>query len=366
MRLRALIKEVFAEPELLKSASSGEVVAVLEEIAETNPYYARTFLGEYVDWIEADPEEEGDESREETFDGRRTESDEALAELGELSLRDRDGEEKHSTSLGEGNDDLTKTDQKEANSTTSSSTKNTLETDPYELLCSLLSAKPLTPTTPDLLQYPIDNSTWVSIQETPRVISGQGTTGARTWNAALLLALLLNTESRFEGAFEGSTILELGAGTGLVSAALAKKWSRHNPRKIIITDGDAGVVEKLPLTVELNGVESHNIECVQYLWGETQLDEKVDIVLGADIVYDPSVLGILLDTLAAFFTAGTQYAIISRSDRNPETTRQWEEQCDERFEREVIRVEDPVKSTLPCWFHSGANDITVEIIRARR
>lgn len=365
MRLRALIKEVFAEPELLISASSGEVVAVLEEIAETNPYYARTFLGEYVDWLEANPEEEGDESGEE---GLKESDDTArgdLSEFGELSLRNGDVDEKDGT-VSLGDDDLTETDQKHTNSTTSSPTKNVLETDPYELLCSLLSAKPLTPTTPDLLQYPIDNSTWVSIQETPRVISGQGTTGARTWNAALLLAFLLNTESRFEGAFEGSTFLELGAGTGLVSAALAKKWSQNNPKKIIITDGDAGVVEKLPLTVELNGVESHDIQCVQYLWGETQLDEKVDIVLGADIVYDPSVLGILLDTLAGFFTAGAQYAIISRSDRNPETTRQWEEQCDERFEREVIRVEDPVKSTLPCWFHSGANDITVEIIRARR
>lgn len=364
LRLRALIKEVFAEPELLKTAPSGEVVAILEEIAETNPYYARTFLGEYVDWLEANPEdEEGDESEENRSEEKRNKSDEAVAALGELTLKNADGDEKDGT---ESPEDLTKTHQKHTNSITPSSTKHILKTDPYELLCSLLSAKPLTPTTPDLLQYPIDSSTWVSIQETPRVISGQGTTGARTWNAALLLALLLNTESRFEGAFKGSTILELGAGTGLVSAALAKKWSQHNPKKIIITDGDAGVVEKLPLTVELNGVGSHNIECVQYLWGETQLDEKVDVVLGADIVYDPSVLGILLDTLAGFFDAGAQYAIISRSDRNPETTRQWEEKCDERFEREVTRVEDPVKSTLPCWFHSGANDITVEIIRARR
>lgn len=367
LRLRALIKEVFAELELLKSASSGEVVAVLEEIAKTNPYYARTFLGEYVDWLEANPEEEVDESQEEGSKEKDDTVEETVSELGGLTIGNRDSDEKDGTTiLEEDNDDLTKTDLKQTASTTSSPTKNTLETDPYELLCSLLSAKPLTPTTPDLLQYPIDDSTWVSIQETPRVISGQGTTGARTWNAALLLALLLNTESRFEGAFEDSTILELGAGTGLVSAALAKKWSQHNPRKIIITDGDAGVVEKLPLTVELNGVESHDIECVQYLWGETQLDEKVDVVLGADIVYDPSVLGILLDTLAGFFDAGAQYAIISRSDRNPETTRQWEKQCNERFEREVIRVEDPVKSTLPCWFHSGANDITVEIIRARR
>lgn len=368
LRLRALIKEVFAEPALLKTAPSGEVVAILEEIAETNPYYARTFLGEYVDWLEANPEdEEGDESEEDRSGEKRNKSDEAVAALGELTLTNADGDEKDGTGSPEDLEDgLTKTDQKHTNSITLTSTKHILKTDPYELLCSLLSAKPLTPTTPDLLQYPIDSSTWVSIRETPRVISGQGTTGARTWNAALLLALLLNTESRFEDSFKGSTVLELGAGTGLVSAALAKKWSKHSPKKIMISDGDAGVVEKLPLTVELNGVEPHDIECVQYLWGETQLDEKVDIVLGADIVYDPSVLGILLDTLGGLFHAGAQYAIISRSDRNPETTRQWEQQCDDRFEREVIRVEDPVTSKLPCWFHSGANNITVEIIRARR
>lgn len=401
LRLRALIKEVFSNQEILKTASSGETVHVLEEIAKTNPYYVRAFLAEYVDFLETqlEYEETEDQADEESEEKRRLDRSEASvsASMKDLSLAEDRATEKlgsgHGSTLPKPTQSLdtngdVKTSaetsgvgslSKAANSELTSQEhlhsekanqeapphEETSETDPYELLCAHISAKPLAPTTPDLLQYPIDYSNWVSIWETPRVVSGQGTTGARTWNAALLLGFVINTDSRFKGEFDNLTVLELGAGTGLVASALAKRQQQHNLQKIIITDGDAGVVEKLRPTLELNNVDLQNIECVQLLWGETPIPSNVDVVLGADIIYDPSVLAVLLDTLGDFFASGTRYAIISRSDRNPDTTAQWEKQCDERFSREVIRVENPQTSSLPCWFHSGANDITIEIIRAR-
>ncbi|KAF3989858.1 hypothetical protein FT663_03429 [Candidozyma haemuli var. vulneris] len=417
LRSRALIKEIFADSELLKTASQSQVMAVVDEIAERNPYYTRTFLSEYVDWLERETEGEDEEGGGEDTDGavsgdvdgavdlvaeglegpgksieeekKREESEEKKEESKERSPGGEDEEEEdlsteeYGTVAGidpeedpvvaaksSGNQPETGGHGSESRDRASSNLQSALptsDTDPYELLCSLLSSRPLPPTAPDLLQYPIDESSnWVSIRETPRVISGQGTTGARTWNAALLLAFVLNTDGRFKGEFDGSTVLELGAGTGLVGAALAKKWQQHNLKKIIITDGDEGVVEKLPLTLETNDIEKHNIECAQFLWGKTVPPENVDIVLGADIIYDPSVLDVLLDTLGDFFAQGARYAVIARSDRNPETTKDWERKSDERFDREVIRVEDPTVSTLPCWFHSGANDITVEIVRKKR
>lgn len=400
LRLRALIKEIFSNQEILKTATPGETVYVLEEIAKTNPYYVRAFLAEYVDFMETQP---GDEETEEQVDDgseeeRRLDRSEASvsASMENLSLaEDRDTEKLdngHGSTLhkpaqsldidedlktpagtsGVGfvsvaaNSELTSQGHLHSENPKKEAPphKETSKTDPYELLCAHISAKPLPPTTPDLLQYPIDYTNWVSIWETPRVISGQGTTGARTWNAALLLGFVINTDSRFKGELDNLTVLELGAGTGLVATALAKK-QQHNLQKIIITDGDSGVVEKLRPTLELNNVDEQSIECVQLLWGETSIPSNVDVVLGADIIYDPSVLAVLLDTLGDFFASGTRYAIISRSDRNPDTTAQWEKQCDERFSREVIRVENPQTSGLPCWFHSGANDITIETIRAR-
>lgn len=402
LRLRALIKEIFSNQEILKTASLGETVYVLEEIAKTNPYYVRAFLAEYVDFLETQPEEDESEEQESDYVEEKNLSAGSEAQIPvsveNLSLAEehRDTEKlenspgptlpKPSKSLdldetaknpGEASgagvlsmaakSELTSQEHLHPETLKQEAPRKsqTSETDPYELLCAHISAKPLPPTTPDLLQYPIDYTNWVSIRETPRVISGQGTTGARTWNAALLLGFIINTDSRFEGEFDNLTLLELGAGTGLVATALAKKQHRHNLQKIIITDGDAGVVEKLRPTLELNNVDEQNIECSQLLWGETPIPPNVDVVLGADIIYDPSVLAVLLDTLGDFFASGTRYAIISRSDRNPDTTAQWEKQCDERFSREVIRVENPQTSSLPCWFHSGANDITIEIIRAR-
>lgn len=402
LRLRALIKEIFSNQEILKTASLGETVYVLEEIAKTNPYYVRAFLAEYVDFLETQPEEDEAEEQE----NEDVEEERLLARseaqipvsMENLSLEEPHETEKQENSPGatlpepsksldlvedfknpvdtSGAEVLSMAAKSELTSQeylhpetpkheASPQKSQTSETDPYELLCAHISAKPLPPTTPDLLQYPIDYTNWVSIRETPRVISGQGTTGARTWNAALLLGFIINTDSRFEGEFDNLTLLELGAGTGLVATALAKKQHQHNLQKIIITDGDAGVVEKLRPTLELNNVDEQNIECSQLLWGETPIPPNVDVILGADIIYDPSVLAVLLDTLGDFFASGTRYAIISRSDRNPDTTAEWEKQCDKRFSREVIRVENPQTSSLPCWFHSGANDITIEIIRAR-
>lgn len=479
LRLRALVKEIFAEPGLLRTATQSEILTVVEEIAETNPFYARTFLSEFVRWMESEEsveDEENDDmegesepesdvvakrlgiSEKEGFEtvlkstdvpdsatiradlhpkgsdsecdsaqdarttnphkhgkryenGAKTDSSDESApnrerQYSKFSNLDVQSlhtvlptlaakssqpskEDPNSTKINKSSisDTSTSAFTQPASSFDNSSSNLKSEPpatsiddpkdtpiqqedpespDPYELLCSLLSAKPLAPTAPDILQYPIDFSSWVSIRETPRVISGQGTTGARTWNAAQLLALLLNTDPRFEGAFRQKTVLELGAGTGLVSLALAKKWDLHQLKGIIATDGDAGVVEKLPEIIRLNNLESGNFRCAEFLWDQSPIPEGVDVVLGADIVYDPSVLEVLLKTIGDFLIKGASYAVISRSDRNPDTSRQWEARCDELFLREIVRVEDPRKSTLPCWFHGGANDITVEILSLKK
>lgn len=136
----------------------------------------------------------------------------------------------------------------------------------------------------------------VTLHESRNIISGQGTTGLRTWEAALALSEYLicthleriYKSTSFAAAVEGSgrvlretdSVLELGAGTGLVSVVAA----RLGARKVLATDGDSSVCEALLRNVGLNGV-SDIVAVRQRLWGdEVETDGKFDLVLGADVV----------------------------------------------------------------------------------
>lgn len=129
----------------------------------------------------------------------------------------------------------------------------------------------------------------VTILEARSVISGQGTTGLRTWEAALHLGKYLALHG--ENLIKGKNILELGAGTGLVSLFTAKYLE---PSYVAVTDGDEAVVDSINTNLYLNGLEaSKRISSLVYRWGrmlsETQfaIEEPFDVVLGADIVSVP-------------------------------------------------------------------------------
>ena len=122
----------------------------------------------------------------------------------------------------------------------------------------------------------------VALVETPQLISGLGTTGLRTWEAALALCELLLARSVPVDA--DTRVLELGAGTGAVALVAA----RLGVRNVLATDGDEGVCEALVANVRRNGLEGQ-VRVQKRMWaGPRECPEKVDLVLGADVVSDPS------------------------------------------------------------------------------
>lgn len=126
----------------------------------------------------------------------------------------------------------------------------------------------------------------MTILEARSVISAQGTTGLRTWEAALHLTKYLALNG---GALiRGKNVLELGAGTGLVSLFVAKYLK---PSHVAVTDGDEAVVDSISTNMYLNGLEgSRQMSSLVLRWGrmlsDTQFaaEEPFDVVLGADIV----------------------------------------------------------------------------------
>lgn len=126
----------------------------------------------------------------------------------------------------------------------------------------------------------------VTLLESSSVISCGGTTGLRTWEAALHLGhYLASPAGRSEVA--GKTILELGAGTGFLSILCAKYLGANH---VLATDGHEDIVGDLRANASFNGLDDASKMCSQiYRWGGEGLlslarPDHCNVVLGADLV----------------------------------------------------------------------------------
>lgn len=158
---------------------------------------------------------------------------------------------------------------------------------------------------------PYDNqdisSTSVFISECPRLLSSEGKSGRRTWDACLHLATYLVTEGRHF--VTNKSILELGAGTGLLSIICAGPLSAAY---VLATDGDEDVDKTLVKNIGLNRhlppagrripLDGRTLE-----WGSDDLAQLLpskggnvlyDTILGADITYSLDSLKPLASTLS--------------------------------------------------------------------
>ena len=134
----------------------------------------------------------------------------------------------------------------------------------------------------------------VTLLESRSVISSLGTTGLRTWEAALHLGAFLASE-RGLGMVRGKKVFELGAGTGMLSILCAKHLEVSG---MVATDGDEGVVDAIKTNSFLNGLDAANppqttVRTAALRWGwpinadtfsEDYGMDVPDVVVGADVV----------------------------------------------------------------------------------
>ena len=155
----------------------------------------------------------------------------------------------------------------------------------------------------------------ITLLESHSVISVAGNTGQRTWEAALHLAAYLvseeiisikvsNTTGSVSDYIRGKHVLELGAGTGLVSMVCMKYLAA---RLVLVTDGDESVVDALKTNIFLNETDEkfkfskhkntkskiRKIQASVLRWGhslsgtslgELLNDDPPDTVVAADVV----------------------------------------------------------------------------------
>jgi len=175
----------------------------------------------------------------------------------------------------------------------------------------------------------------IALLESRSLISAAGTTGLRTWEAALHLGQYLCANPALIG---GKRVLELGAGTGYLGILCAKYLGAEH---VVISDGSDDVISNLPDSFFLNGLqESGNITPMDLKWGHALVGTEdqawnggrtVDVVLGADITYDASVIPSLvatLEELVGLFPAAT--ILIAATERNRLTFQSFLDVCGKR------------------------------------
>jgi len=132
----------------------------------------------------------------------------------------------------------------------------------------------------------IVNSTSYTVSQLRRgELDGYGT-GASVWPASIVLMKYLEKKN----SFQGKTILDLGAGTGIMSIGMSVLGAEF----IVSTDGSQRVVELAQENIERYRKENGGQFCVKlYLWGDEDSSRsllaetkegKYDVILVSDCV----------------------------------------------------------------------------------
>ncbi len=179
----------------------------------------------------------------------------------------------------------------------------------------------------------VENIPTITLLEARNIIAAAGTTGLRTWEAALHFGNFLCANAAND--IRGKSILELGAGTGYISILCAKHLGASH---VLATDGDSDVISSLSTNFYLNGLQdTSSIESKELLWGQTlsggehrewHAGRVVDVVLGTDLTYDATIHPALLATFGDLFDLYPDVKImIAATIRNPTTFEKFLETC---------------------------------------
>ncbi|KAL4875484.1 putative methyltransferase-domain-containing protein, partial [Aspergillus karnatakaensis] len=196
---------------------------------------------------------------------------------------------------------------------------------------------PIDSTEPSSQSENIRRRSIITSENRSLILSG-GTTGFRTWEAALHLGTYLSTTDAGKSLIANKRVLELGAGTGFLSFLCAKQLAAQS---VVVTDREPALIEQIADCIGKNGLNERQIRAGIWEWGlplqvpslspeGDQTDGKVefDIALGADLIYDVDLVPLLVSTIKDLFT---NYAlkefVIAATVRNEDTFRTFLEAC---------------------------------------
>ncbi|KAI0363050.1 hypothetical protein BV20DRAFT_1040100 [Pilatotrama ljubarskyi] len=164
-----------------------------------------------------------------------------------------------------------------------------------------------------------------------------GTTGLRTWSASLVLAQYLLNHPEL---VQNRRVLELGCGVGFLGivAASVQMQDRTGSESVWLTDVNEPVLQRCEENLRLQCNPSHEHPGVHLRlldWFDAADPERCstvhalfaearpDVLLGADVVYEPSIIPALTDTLVLALSqpdgGEKREAYIALTERNRDT-----------------------------------------------
>ncbi|CAK9786355.1 hypothetical protein CC85DRAFT_284964 [Cutaneotrichosporon oleaginosum] len=200
-----------------------------------------------------------------------------------------------------------------------------------------------------------------------------GTTGLRTWTAALHLAHhVLHSSSTLFSSATLPPVVELGAGTGFLSILLAQLGA-----DVITTDlgdeygDDEGQAFRTPLgrlkaNISLN--ELHKPPKVRSLdwadasaspdqrtpaWAEAlePVEGRRRVVMAADVIYDPDLVPLLVDAIDVL--AEGSHAVLAATVRNEDTFELFLDECASRAMRTQLLSLAPMDASAPTFWDTA-------------
>ncbi|OSD03362.1 hypothetical protein PYCCODRAFT_268392 [Trametes coccinea BRFM310] len=210
-----------------------------------------------------------------------------------------------------------------------------------------------------------------------------GTTGLRTWSASLILAQHLLAHPAL---IQSRRILELGCGAGFLAVVTASIQLEKSldAGSLWLTDVNEPVLSRCEHNLRLRCNRSchhPNLNLRLLDWFDAMshdrrssvqelLDEaRPDVILGADVVYDPSIIPPLVDVLALALKPRedrtTPTAYIALTQRNEDTLANFLHEAEQLLSVEMISTELVANNLFTSSTELGqaASSQTVRIFR---
>lgn len=176
----------------------------------------------------------------------------------------------------------------------------------------------------DLVTYQVplgekDKYAQIFIKEQRELLASHGTTGFRTWEAAMVFFYYVTSVNPdiIIDIVHSKKALELGCGTGFLGIFLSKILRNT---QFCLTDGSNLVVDLCKENIQLNNVDNKTIDCKELLWGhqDDTKPEKYDFIFGADITFDSRFIPLLVETIEDMLD-DKGVCLISATIRNEDT-----------------------------------------------
>ena len=161
-----------------------------------------------------------------------------------------------------------------------------------------------------------DGSHLVALSETLDLVS-EGTTGLRTWEAALALKEYLTSNPDISA---GRRLLELGSGADFTGISILKLSLADH---VTLTDCHGKVLDRLRHNCSANLPDSDNYDVRSLDWREFNLEDarKLDcsMLIAADVVFEPTLVPYLAETISTCLEAKIERALVACTVRSEDT-----------------------------------------------